>query len=415
VSASLLSAEVAVVGGGAVGVAAALELARAGHDVLLIERGAAVGAGASAGTACLVTPSHAERLANPAALREGLRFLLDPAGPLVVRPSLKVAPWLARFAAAAVQSRAARSGTDALRDHCIISTRLHRDWAASADTGLIADGVLNAWATEEGLAHRDQWVAEHRAAGIPVEVLNGAEVRDREPLIRSAAGGSFYPDDAHVDSLVFTERVAAAAAAAGARIQTGVDVLAISTGSSLRLETTAGRVSAERVVIAAGVWSARFGRALGCRLPMIAAKGYHVEHVGAGALPARPVFLAEARVVATPLAGRLRLAGTLEFGGDPDGVDMRRIAAIVAAGADRLTGLEGREPDRIWRGLRPVTVDGMPIVGRSPRDPRIVIATGHAMLGLTMAPITATWVAGLVAGQDLDTELAPYGPGRFRW
>jgi D-amino-acid dehydrogenase len=407
------TAEVVVVGAGAIGVAVAFELARAGRDVLVLDR-VGVGAGASAGTACLVTPSHAERLANPGALREGLQFLRDPAGPLVLRPSVRVAPWLARFTVGALRRGAAAQGTDVLRRHCAASAALHRAWAETAGTGLVQEGVLNAWETEHGLEHRDSWAAEHRAAGIEVEILDGPEVLEREPLLRRAAGGSFYPGDAHVDSLGFCLRVADAARGAGARIHAGVDVLAITPGSSIRLDTTTGTVAAEQVVIAAGIWSRAFASTLGCRMPMIAAKGYHVEHVGDVALPQRPVFLAERRTVATPLEGRLRLAGTLEFGGNEAAVDLRRVEAIVAAGASLLEGLSNRAPDRVWRGPRPVTVDGMPIVGRAPGDSRILIATGHAMLGLTMAPITAEWVAALSRGED-PAGLEPYDPARFRF
>jgi D-amino-acid dehydrogenase len=126
------------------------------------------------------------------------------------------------------------------------------------------------------------------------------------------------------------------------------------------------------------------------------------------------VFLGESRVVATPLAGRVRLAGTLEFGGDPDSVDYRRVDAISRAGVERLQGVSGATPSAVWRGPRPVTADGMPMVGRAPGNERVLIAAGHAMLGITMAPVTALWVERLARGEDLDAELAPLAPGRFR-
>ncbi len=406
------SAEVVVVGAGAIGASAALQLALDRREVLLLDRGA-VGHGASAGTACLITPSHAERLANRGALVEGIRFLPDPSGPLSIRPSLRLAPWLARFTIASLRQRAAEDGTSVLRSACLESVALHRTWAERYETGLVCDGVLNVWTTAAGLEHRNRWAAEHRAAGIDVQLLDAAETREAEPLLRDAAGGSLYPGDAHVDSLGYVEAVAAAAAAHGARVVTGVDVLRlVASATGVRLDTTAGPIAAQQVVIAAGAWSSSLARDVGVTLPIAFAKGYHVEYSTVPA-PRRPVFLGETRVVATPLAGRIRLAGTLEFGGHPDAVDHRRVDAIERAAATLLDGYAGATPSAVWRGPRPVTADGMPMVGRAPGAERVILAAGHAMLGITMAPITATWVSRLAAGESLAPELAALAPGRF--
>lgn len=404
--------EIAVVGAGAIGASAALQLALAGREVLLLDRGA-VGQGASAGTACLITPSHAERLANPEALKEGIRFLTDPAGPLAIRPNLRLLPWLARFTAASVRGGVSHAGTDVLRRASIESVELHRAWSAAYETGLVENGVLNVWTTEAGDEHRQRWADEHRAAGIEVQLLDAGEVRELEPLARGARYGSLYPGDAHVDSLGFTQAAARAAERAGARVIAGVDVLRLVPGpAGVRLDTTAGPIEASQVVVAAGVWSSRLARDAGVLLPMWPAKGYHVEYAGVPA-PRRPIFLGESRVVATPLEGRVRLAGTLEFGSDPDAVDYRRVDAITRAGADWLDGLAGATPSAVWRGPRPVTADGMPMVGRAPANDRVIIAAGHAMLGITMAPVTARWVEQLARGEELAAELHALAPGRF--
>ena len=206
--------------------------------------------------------------------------------------------------------------------------------------------MLNVWTSEEGDEWRQRWASEHRAAGIEVQMLDADEVRELEPLVRGARYGSLYPGDAHVDSLGFVQAVARAAEQAGTRIATGVDTLRIAPGrGDVRLDTTTGPIVASQVVIAAGVWSERLARDAGVRLPMWPAKGYHVEYAGIPA-PRRPVFLGESRVVATPLAGRVRLAGTLEFGGDPDSVDYRRVDAISRAGVERLQGVAARRRAR---------------------------------------------------------------------
>jgi D-amino-acid dehydrogenase len=408
------SAEIVVIGAGAIGASAAYSLARDGHEVVVLERGA-IGMGASAGTACMVTASHAERMAAPATLLEGLRFLPDPSGPLSLRPRPRLLPWLARFTAASLRAGDAHAGTALLRRLAIASVALHEEWARELETGLVSAGTLNVQMTDAGIARRDAAAAEHRAAGIEVELLDADELRERQPAILGARGAAFYPGDGHVDSLRYVQRVAGHAARLGARILEQVEVLHVGRASAdLQIETTSGTIAATRVVLAGGVWSRRLAGDLGVGLPLEGAKGYHVELAGLDQAVRQPVYLDETRVVATPLDGRLRLAGTLELGSDPDALGRRRVAAVLEAGTVHIAGVAGARVSHVWRGLRPVAPDGMPIVGRAPKDDRVILATGHGMLGITLAPITAELVATLVAGGELDPGLAPLRPERFR-
>jgi D-amino-acid dehydrogenase len=402
------SVEIAVIGAGAVGVSVAYALAGAGREVLVLDRGA-VGQGASAGTACLLTASHAERMANPASLLEGIRALANPAGPLAFRPTPAAIPWLARFTAASLDRGGVPEGQALMVSLCVESLAIHRAWHDEVDTGLVQVGLLNAYLTEDGLAHA------HVPPGLAHERLDRAGVARIAPAVVGAIGGVFFPDDMHVDSLAFTQRIADAARARGARILEGVEVHAAAVDpGGVTLTTGRGVVRAETVVLAAGVWSAALGRQLGLHLPIAPAKGYHVEHASDGIDLAVPVFLAETRVVATPLDGRIRLAGTLELGSDPDAVDMRRVDAVARAGAEHIEGLAGRPRTAVWRGLRPMSADGLPMIGRSARSPRVVAATGHSMMGVVLAPRTAELVARVVAGDELEGRLAPLAPDRFR-
>jgi D-amino-acid dehydrogenase len=408
------SAAVVVVGGGAIGAAAAYALAQDGHEVVLLERGA-VGRGASAGTACLLTPSHSERMASPAALREGLRSLPDPTGPFSLRPTPRLVPWLARFTVAALQgATVVEEGTTLLRRLAQDSLALHQAWHDRLDTGLVRRGLLNAYLTAPGLVARDALVAAHRRLGLAAEVVDADGVRELEPALRGARGGAFHPDEAHLDSLAFVQRVAAGARRAGAIVCEDVEVLRITRDrAQLTVTTTTWRSRAERLVLATGVTVGRFARDLGVRLPVQPAKGYHVEHHTEPPPLTRPVFLAETRVVATPLTGRLRLAGTLELGTDPEAVDHRRIAAVAAAGRRHVAGLDTAPVTGLWRGLRPMSADGLPIVGRTPGDDRVLVAVGHGMLGITLAPHTATVLTRLARGEAPDPQLHALRPERF--
>lgn len=403
--------DVAIVGGGAVGLSAAYALATRGVGVTVLER-RGVGSGASAGTACMVCPSHSDRTASPAALEDGLRFLLNPKAPLKLRPRPSELSWIARFTASSLSGARAAAGTALLRRMAQRSADLHRDWAAALDTGLQMEGTLYLWNGEGAAAGRAAVVDDARAAGFAMDELDVAGIAALEPAVVGATLGALAPGDGHVDSLGFVERLADGVRAAGGSIVEDVEVVRIDRGGArIRLTTTRGVVEASRVVVAAGYWTRRFAADVGATLPITPAKGYHAEFAGAVPDARRPIYFSSAHCVATPLEGRLRIAGTLEIGTDPDAVDLRRVDALREAGQRHLLGVPD-EPTSIWLGQRPLTADGMPMIGPLARDPRVIIASGHGTLGITLAPVTGELVADHVtAGTTADPLVRP---DRFR-
>ncbi len=403
--------DVAVIGGGAVGLSVAYALSARGLGVTVLER-RRIGSGASGGSACMVCPSHADRTASPGSLRDGLRFLRDPKAPLKLRGRPSELAWVARFTAASLSERKATAGTALLRRMAMRSTELHRAWDAELGTGLQMHGTLNLW-TDATPADRDAVVHEIREAGLAIEPLDAAGITALEPSVRDAAHGALASDDGHVDSLVFVERVAAGARAAGATVVEDVEVVAIDrTGPRIRLTTTRGVIEAAHVVVAAGHWTRRFAGDVGVGLPITPAKGYHAEFAGAVLDAQRPLYFSSAHCVATPLEGRLRIAGTLEIGTAPESVDLRRVDALREAGQRHLKGVPD-VPTSIWLGQRPLTVDSMPIIGPLAHDPRVIIASGHGTLGITLAPVTGELVAAHISG-ELHAPDPLLAPGRFR-
>ena len=294
-----------------------------------------------------------------------------------------------------------------------LHAELHRD---GIPTSFERRGILNAYETEAGFAAGRAEANEHEAAGLVVDVLAGHDaVIAREPALEgSLAGAVFYPDEASCDPAAFTAAVAAAAVERGARIETGVEVLSLRRrGDRISaVETTRGSFSAATVVLAAGVWSGRLARTAGVRLPLEGGKGYHVDFEANESQPTLPVFLQEAHVTTTPLGGRMRLTGGLDLCGFDLSVDQRRIEAIVSA-AHRMLAPEATAGIReVWRGLRPCTPDGLPYVGRVRDLDGLVVCAGHAMLGLTLAPVSARIVADLVDGAAAG-DLSLFDPVRF--
>jgi D-amino-acid dehydrogenase len=410
-------AVVAIVGGGAIGVSVAAELARAGASVVLLERGSQLGAGCSAGNAGIVGASHVLPLATPRALVEGLRWLGRADSPFSMRARPALAPWIARFVAAARPDRV-RQTTRILRELALASAALHAQLhGRGLSTGYCRHGLLNVYNDPGALADAGRHARADAADGLPSEVLDAATLRQAHPqLAAQAAGAVWYPDEAHCDPLGYVRAVGHEAISAGVEVCADVEVLSVRRRGArvTGLWTTAGEIDAGEVVMATGAWTSPLVRELGCPLPVEGGKGYHVDIDATPADASIPVWLHDSRTVVTPLGRRTRIAGTLQLVGRDERVDVGRVDAIMRQTLDALPGLVGRPAREVWRGLRPCTPDGLPVIGRPAGVDNLILATGHGMWGLQLAPITGQLVAALVAGATPGHDLRPLSPDRFR-
>ena len=410
-------ADVLVIGGGAIGACCALELARAGSNVTLIERGAELAWACSAGNMGMICPGHSAPIASPASLKLGLRNLLKPDGAFYLKPDPTLLPWIARFTAACRPERVER-GVRVMRELSVESLELH---AALADEGLettfVRRGMLNAAESPEGMALLEHEAAENAAAGLRVETLDAAALRELEPELGPAVhAGVYYPDEAHCDPARFVAAVGAAAVEAGVELRSRVEALRLlHTGAQVTgIETTAGRFAADAVVLAAGAWTPKLAEQAGVFVPVTGGKGYHVELPAEPSTTTIPTMFIESRVAVTPMPGRIRVGGTLELSGLDESVSKRRVDAVVE-GAERVVpSLVGRPRQSLWRGLRPCSPDGVPIIGESARTKNLVIASGHAHMGLALAPVTGKLVREIVYGEPRGHDADALGPDRFK-
>jgi len=403
-------ANVLIIGGGVIGVCTAYFLAQKGIKVTLIEKDE-IASGCSYGNGGLIVPSDAVPLASPGALDNGLRWLFDDASPFYIKPrfDLDLLRWLLLFVAASRKQNMLRS-LPVLRDLLSASRTLYEELAQNAgfDFGFEGNGSLQVFLSKESF---EKSIAEAHAMErfqIPMQALNSNQVHKLEPaLLPNIVGGIFHPRDGHIDPARFVTGLAKNAQSLGAQIWTKTEAIRFDVSQSqiTRVYTTRGEIQPKQIVLAAGSWSPDVARSLRLNIPIQPAKGYSVTLENPIVSPKLPLFLADTHVVVNPLGRALRIAGTLELAGMDFSFNSRRLNAVREAACDFLPGIEQAAVIENWRGLRPCTPDGLPIIGRAPLK-NLIVAAGHAMLGMSLGPITGKLVSQIISGEKtiLNTQ-----------
>lgn len=410
--------DVVIIGGGVIGVASAVELARRGAQVTVLERDR-VGHGCSFGNAGWLAASQAAPLANPHMLIKSFKWMLDPDSPLYIQPRLdpQFARWLIEFLLASRTAKFER-GVASLVELCRVSIDMWEDVAkrTTEPFGFERHGLLSVFENAASLENAKAAVDLAQKSGVRAERWTADEVRAKEPaVIGPQVGGYFYPDDAHCEPYRAVKALEAEALALGARFIEGAEVYRISDGSGGRrvLTTTRGDISAEQVVVATGPWSEGLGDMLGFRLPVIGAKGYSVLLPPATPHPTRSIYLIERKIAVNPHRDALRIAGTLELVRHDFSINARRVDTIIRGAKAMLNIGDTPEPREIWRGLRPCTPDGMPLIGRARGRGDVWLATGHQMAGTKAAPGTGLLLAQLMAGETPRFDPEPFRADRY--
>jgi D-amino-acid dehydrogenase len=409
--------DVALIGGGIVGVACALELAAAGRSVAIVEAGEP-GAGTAGGSAGYLSDGEIFPLAQPGVLRDLPELLFDPKSPLVVDPRAMsgLLGWGVRFVAAArpAHARASMRALASLNRPANDALYALAERAGAA-AYLKREGALHVARAPEVFAHARSLVPLLAAHGLSARVVERDELLRLEPaLAPNVAGAVEYPN-----AMRCTDPAAFGAALATFAREQGVAVVkALARGlearrdGTWRIRASTATVDAARVVVTAGVWSRDLLRPLGYVVPLQAARGYHLMLSDPGVTPRRTLLFEDAHFCATPMDGGLRLAGTMEFA--PLGAPPRfgRASILFPAAAVYLPGLRAGGAVR-WMGNRPSFPDSLPAIGTAFRHQNLYYCFGHEKLGLTQAAISARVVAALVAGKPAPLDLTPFALERF--
>jgi len=403
-----------------VGVSCAYYLARGGAHVVLLERDR-VGAGASEGNAGCVSPGHGP-LNAPGRVGKAIRQMLDPTSPLYIRPAWDPGLWrwlidFMRYCTPEHVEHAMNVMAPLGRETLLLFGDLVRE--ERIDCEYREEGYYHVCSTEEGLT-------ESRAEGLILErhgyepeAIDGDELRRREPAMGPApVGAVFFPQAATLDPGLFLKRFAKVAGRRGVEIREGVAAVGVDVqgGRARGVRTSSGEtLGCDAVVLATGPYSLKLAKRLGTRLPVQPGKGYHRD-VGIGPNGAPPLRIAcvlvESSVFCTPLYTFVRFAGTMEFSGVNRVMRSPRLRQLTRAAKQVLPGLGTARPSSEWCGLRPMSVDGLPIVGPLPGVEGLTVATGHGMLGLTLAPVTGDMIARHVL-EGRDPRIEALSPARF--
>lgn len=409
--------DILVIGAGVIGITAALALARDGHRVRVLDR-EGIAAGASQGNAGAFALADIEPLATPGILAKAPKWLLDPLGPLSIRPAYaaRLLPWMVRFwrASRPKHHAAAIAAQAGLMD--VSHSAIERLIAQTDGAPLIRrEGQMQLYEGRTAFdAAQPAWDTR-RAHGIAFDLLDdpGAIAEIQPGLSPRFTHAGFTPNWMNTtDPKRWTEHLAACLTAAGGHIERADIQRLIPQSDGVEVTTSAGPRRARQVVVAAGAWSHRLAATIGDRIPLDTERGYNTTFPTASFdLRTHLTFGAHGFVI-TRIGDGLRVGGAVELGGLDLPPNFRRAEILVQKAAAFLPGFDPSGGWQ-WMGFRPSLPDSLPVIGRAPKAQRVIYAFGHGHLGLTQSAGTAELIAALVAGRPPQIDLAPFAPERF--
>ena len=415
------SKHVVVIGAGVIGLCTAYYCARRGHRVTVIERNPEQRDGCSFGNAGMVVPSHFVPLAAPGMVGLGLKWMWSPESPFYIKPRLdgELMSWAWKFMRAANAQHVQRSAP-LIRDLSFASRTCFEELAElpNNDFGFVKKGLVMLCKTQQSLDHEAAFAREANELGVPAEVLDATGIEKLDPdVTMEAAGGVYFPKDCHLSPNRFMAGLMRQCDALGVKFRWCTDIhrLAAAGNRLAAVKTQQGEFDFDELVLAAGSWSPLLARDLDLNLPMQAGKGYSLTLAQPRELPQICSILTEARIAVTPMGDTLRFGGTMEIAGLNEDINPVRVQGIIKAAIKYFPKFTPEDFAHVqpWRGLRPCSPDGLPYLGRTTKFSNLVVATGHAMMGLSLGPISGKLVSEIVSGEKSSFDLTLLNPDRY--
>lgn len=410
--------KIIIVGGGIVGLSCAYFLQAEGHAVEILDQ-STMEKGASYVNAGYLTPSHIVPLAAPGMVTKGLKWMFNSSSPFYIQPrwDMDLFDWGLKFMRSCTQRHVSRS-LKIIKEINELSKELYHDFdrLPTMDFHLEDRGVLMAFRTAKAEKEEGQVMEEAQRLGLEVRLLDKVEVQQLQPQAKmDIAGAYLYRCDAHTTPGIFMQQLKKYLLNCGVKIHTETPVEElIQEGTKIKgIKSKENIWTADEVVIAAGAWSQKLLQSLNIQLPVQAGKGYRLNEYKPTGIT-MPAILMEPKVAVTPMQGFTRFSGTMEIAGIQHQIKKNRVAAIAKAACDYYPGLKISEStiSEVQCGLRPLSPDGLPFIGRHSRFKNLSLATGHAMMGWSLGPATGKLIAELIDDKSPSLTLDAFAPER---
>jgi D-amino-acid dehydrogenase len=416
-----MSKQVTIIGGGVIGLCSAYYLHKAGYNVTVIERGDITN-GTSFGNAGYVSTSHFIPLASPGIVAKGLRWMLSSTSPFYIKPRLSGAlvRWLLTFWKQA-NARTVEKNIPPLNDILQLSRELTSDIKNELGNKFRMQeiGCFMLYKSAAIEKHERELGEEAKHLGIETQFYTGQQVQDMEPDVQVVVrGGVLYPIDCHLHPGDLMQTLKEHLQRSGVRLELNCTVTGFEKNGNKvsAVITDKGKFDCEELVIANGSWMPVIADKLGINILMQAGKGYSMTYKNIQRNLRYPAILVDRRTAMTPMGPDLRMGGTMEISGLNSPTLIKRARAIFDAAKTYYPDLpvEFMPPEKIWSGLRPLTPDGLPYIGRHSKYGNLVFAGGHAMLGLSLAAGTGKLVEEIIGCNKTSIDIAAFNVERFK-
>lgn len=412
---------VVIVGAGVIGLCSAHYLRQLGFDVTVVERHGPERFDCSYGNAGMISPSHFVPLAAPGMVAMGLQMMWNPESPFYIKPRLSrdLLGWGVRFCRACNPDHVERCAP-LLRDLHLASRELFIELSRQLGAGfdLTTRGVLMLCNTQRALDHEAETSRAARELGLEATVLDARQTAELEPgIAMNIVGSVLFDQDCHMSPHKFMRAMQDHLDRSGVKFVWHSDVTGWRrTGDAIEaVVTTTGELAGDEFVLAGGALSGQIARGLGLKLPMQAGKGYSLTLPSPPVSPRRACICVEGRLAVTPMGGALRFGGTMEIAGFSEAINPARVRGLVKSAMRYFPDFQSGDFANVkpWCGMRPLSADGIPYLGRTRCCRNLVVATGHAMMGLSLGPVSGKLVSQVLAGIEPKVEMQSMSPDRY--